>query len=271
MKLKFKQVDVFTRQPFLGNPVAVVIGAEGLDTAAMQRIACWTNLSETTFLLKSAAADYKLRIFTPSMELPFAGHPTIGSAHAAIESGFFSSKGKFTQECGAGVLDLTLEDGKIFVKGPAWKIDSVGPIPGIDALAPQRVHIGPVWVVAQMRDARSLAELRPDMDALAKWTNQVGAGGVTLFAPSDDCVAAMHVRSFAPAHGIPEDPVCGSGNLGVAAYLKDGNRLQEFGNAYVARQGAQLGRDGRVFIRVDADGIRLGGHAVTCVDGTISL
>src|SRR5882757_7134127 len=97
--LRFKQVDVFTRVPFLGNPVAVVIGAEGLDPDTMQRIARWTNLSETTFLLKSSVADYKLRIFTPSMELPFAGHPTIGSAHAALESGFFSAKNKFTQEC----------------------------------------------------------------------------------------------------------------------------------------------------------------------------
>src|SRR5262252_3310278 len=115
---RFKQVDVFTKVPFQGNPVAVVIGAEGLDTAAMQRIANWTNLSETTFLLKSAVADYKLRIFTPRMELPFAGHPTIGSAHAALESGFISNQRRFTQECAAGVLDLTREDGRIFVKGP---------------------------------------------------------------------------------------------------------------------------------------------------------
>src|SRR5262252_4649022 len=107
---RFKQVDVFTKVPFQGNPVAVVVGAEHLETQAMQRIANWTNLSETTFLLQSAFADYKLRIFTPRMELPFAGHPTIGSAHAALESGFIFSKNEFKQECGAGVLDLKRED-----------------------------------------------------------------------------------------------------------------------------------------------------------------
>src|SRR5262245_40995250 len=169
----------------------------------MQRIANWTNLSETTFLLKSAVADYKLRIFTPRMELPFAGHPTIGSAHAALESGFIARRQKFSQECGAGVLDLVAEEGRIFVKGPAGRIEPVEAIPGIDAKAPKNVHIGPVWTVAEMRDARALAALRPDMGALAKWTEKVGAGGVTLYAPSDDCVAQIHVRSFAPAHGIP--------------------------------------------------------------------
>src|SRR3954464_12074261 len=106
--LPFKQVDVFTDRPFLGNPVAVIIGADGLDAATMQRIACWTNLSETTFLLKSEVADYRLRIFTPRMELPFAGHPTLGSAHAALESGFVSAKKtKIRQECAAGIFDLS--------------------------------------------------------------------------------------------------------------------------------------------------------------------
>src|SRR5262249_38606234 len=168
---RFKQVDVFTSVPFQGNPVAVVVGAEDLETQAMQRIANWTNLSETTFLLESAVADYKLRIFTPRTELPFAGHPTIRSAHEALESGFIPGRDRFTQECGVGVVELTKEGGRIFLRGPAWKIESVEAIPGIDAAVPQRVHIGPVWVVAQMRDARSLAELRPDMGALAKWTD----------------------------------------------------------------------------------------------------
>ena len=106
--LPFKQVDVFTDKPFRGNPVAVAIGAEGMDTETMQRIACWTNLSETTFLLKSDVADYRLRIFTPRQELPFAGHPTIGSAHAAIESGFVPRKSSLKQECGAGIIELSM-------------------------------------------------------------------------------------------------------------------------------------------------------------------
>jgi PhzF family phenazine biosynthesis protein len=121
--VKFKQVDVFTDKPFFGNPVAVVIGADRLDAQTMQRIACWTNLSETTFLLKSSRADYRLRIFTPRQELPFAGHPTIGSAHAALESGFVPRKSRLEQECGAGLIELSVEDdGRIFLKGPSdWR------------------------------------------------------------------------------------------------------------------------------------------------------
>jgi PhzF family phenazine biosynthesis protein len=270
--LRFKQVDVFTDKPFLGNPVAVVIGAEGLDSETMQRIARWTNLSETTFLLKSEIADYRLRIFTPRQELPFAGHPTLGSAHAALEAGFVGRKQKLTQECGAGVFDLTLEDRKIFVKGPHPRITPAAPPPGIDLLAPAlRVDVGPVWVTGEMANARALAALKPDMAALAAYSNSLQATGVNLFAKSDDCVAAIHVRSFAPAHGIPEDPVCGTGNISVAAYLREKNLLERTGRKYVARQGAQCGRDGRVFMRVEADGIHLGGQAVTCVEGTLKV
>jgi PhzF family phenazine biosynthesis protein len=271
MSLRFKQVDVFTDKPFLGNPVAVVIGAEGLDAEAMRRIARWTNLSETTFVLKSGVADYRLRIFTPGMELPFAGHPTIGSAHAALEAGFVPAKARLTQECGAGIIDLAVEDGKIFLKGPEAKLAAVADIPGIElASPPVKVDVGPVWVVGEMKDARSLAALKPDMAALTAWTESIGATGVTVFSRSDDCVAAFHVRSFAPLHGIPEDPVCGSGNLSVAAYLKKRNVVKD-GESYVARQGAQLGRDGRIFVRVGADGIRIGGHAVTCVEGSLRV
>ena len=265
--MKFKQVDVFTDRPFLGNPVAVVIGAEGLDTAAMQRIACWTNLSETTFLLKSTSADYRLRIFTPRQELPFAGHPTIGSAHAALESGFVPRKKKLLQECGAGLIELSVEDdGRIFLRGPQPKIQQLDTaIPSVP-LAPGskvlKIDVGPVWVVGEMTHAAALAALKPDMTALAEWSLAIGATGATIFAVADD--AAIHVRSFAPAHAVPEDPVCGSGNLSVAHYVQ-----QRFGASYTARQGMQMGRDGRVFVRF-ASGVEIGGHAVTAVDGTIS-
>lgn len=269
MTLKFKQVDVFTDKPFLGNPVAVVIGAEALDTAAMQRIACWTNLSETTFLLPSEVADYKLRIFTPRQELPFAGHPTIGSAHAAIESQFAKATGgKLKQECGAGIIDLAVEDGKIFLKAPEAKIADVrGRLPFAQKLL--RVDVGPVWIIGQVAGAAELAALTPDMAALGQFSIDLEATGITVFAESNDEESEIHVRSFAPAHGIPEDPVCGSGNISVAAYLGATNQLERFGSRYVARQGMQMGRDGRVSVRVAADGIRIGGHAVTCVEGTL--
>ena len=271
--MRFKQVDVFTDRPFFGNPVAVVIGAEGLDTSAMQRIANWTNLSETTFLLSSTQADYRLRIFTPRQELPFAGHPTIGSAHAALESGFVSRKSRLTQECGAGIIELSVEaDGRIFLKGPPAKVQKIEQqIPSIP-LAPatpvMKVDVGPVWVVAEASDAAALAALKPDMTALAEWSEALHVTGTTVFAPSSDSLSKIHVRSFAPAHGVPEDPVCGSGNLSVAVFLKQNGQATRFGDAYVARQGMQMGRDGRVSVRLKEE-IEIGGHAVTCVDGTL--
>jgi PhzF family phenazine biosynthesis protein len=271
--LQFKQVDVFTDRPFLGNPVAVVIGAESLDTATMQRIAGWTNLSETTFLLKSSKADYKLRIFSPHHELPFAGHPTVGSAHAALESGFVARKSKLTQECGAGIIELSVEpDGTIFLRAPQpkaerldMKIPSIPLIPGSPVT---RVDVGPVWVVGEMADARALASLKPDMTAIAEWSLSLGISGATVFAASAEPSSAIHVRSFAPAHGIPEDPVCGSGNISVAVFLRENNFLKK--SEYIARQGMQMGRDGRVSVRVKPEAIEIGGHAVTCVEGTIA-
>lgn len=268
--LRFKQVDVFTDRPFYGNPVAVVIGPEGLEDAAMQRIACWTNLSETTFLLPSSKADYRLRIFTPREELPFAGHPTIGSAHAALESGFVGRKKTLTQECGAGILELSVDDGEIFVRGPQARVADVRrKLPFAAKLL--RIDVGPVWIVGEMSDSARLASLQPDMAALTEFTLDHEATGVTVFAASSEAESAIHVRSFAPAHGVPEDPVCGSGNLSVAAYLRQTNQLERFGTRYVARQGMQMGRDGRVQVRIDEDGIRIGGRAVTCVEGTLRL
>lgn len=271
---RFKQVDVFTDRPFLGNPVAVVLDADGLDTAQMQRIAGWTNLSETTFVLPSTVADYRLRIFTPRQELPFAGHPTIGSAHAVVEAGIVPRKPNLVQECGAGLIQLTLEDQSLFLRGPQPKImvvEKVGSSIGV-SLQPEapllRVDVGPVWLVGEMRDAAALAALEPDMGALGEWTDSLHATGLTVFAPSEESKSGIHVRSFAPAHGIPEDPVCGSGNLSVAAYLRH-NADRRFGDAYVARQGMQLGRDGRVSVRISKDNLQIGGRAVTCVDGML--
>jgi PhzF family phenazine biosynthesis protein len=268
--LAFKQVDVFTGKPFYGNPVAVVIGAEELETEDMQHIACWANLSETTFLLPSSQADYRLRIFTPRQELPFAGHPTIGAAHAALEAGFVEKKKILRQECAAGILELSFEDERIFVRGPDAKITDVRrTLPFAKKLL--RIDVGPVWIVGEMADAEELAALKPDFQALAAFSIDHEATGITVFAPSGEKQTAMHVRSFAPAHGIPEDPVCGSCNLGIAHYLRQTNGLKRFGERYIARQGMQMGRDGRVHVRVDDDGVRVGGRAVTCIEGTLKI
>ena len=273
--MRFKQVDVFTRKPFLGNPVAVVLDAEGLDTAAMQRIACWTNLSETTFVLKSEVADYRLRIFTPRQELPFAGHPTLGSAHAALEAGLVARKSVLKQECGAGLIELALEDERIFLKGPEAKLaplehahrEALAHGLGEKLAEAMRVDVGPVWLVAEVAE---VATLKPDMAHLAALSQALDAAGATLYSRSNDGESAIHVRSFAPAHGIPEDPVCGSGNLSVAAFLAFTKKIDSLGKSYLARQGMALGRDGRVSVRIDPDGIRIGGHAVTCVDGALT-
>jgi PhzF family phenazine biosynthesis protein len=272
-QLPFKQVDVFTATPFFGNPVAVVIGADGLEPAQMQRIAAWTNLSETTFLLKptQAGADYRLRIFTPRQELPFAGHPTLGSAHAALESGFVKARnGKLRQECGAGVLDLALEERRIYVRAPAPKV-SPAVVPLFGTSRALRVDVGPVWIVVDLGDAGTVDRLAPDMTAVAELSDSLDASGITVFGRTGNRDEPIHVRSFAPAHGIPEDPVCGSGNISVGAFLRETGLLKEFGANYTARQGMQVGRNGRVQVRVRADAIQIGGEAVTCVDGRLRV
>lgn len=272
-QVAFKQVDVFTRVPFRGNPVAVVLDGKGLSTEEMRRIAAWTNLSETTFLLPSSRADYHLRIFTPRAELPFAGHPTIGSAHAFLEAASKPRKGRLRQECGAGVLELDVEDELLWLKAPPSSLtplaSGLGDLErglGAKALAaPKVVNVGPVWVVAELEEVDRLV---PDMAEIARFTEGAQATGVTVFARTAGGEAAIHVRSFAPAHGIPEDPVCGSGNISVAAYLRSVKAPEK---RYTARQGMQLGRDGEVSIRMEGDSIFLGGAAVTCVEGKIRL
>ncbi len=281
--LKFKQVDVFTRRPFFGNPVAVVLEAKGLSAEDMQRIAAWTNLSETTFVLppSSAAADYRLRIFTPRAELPFAGHPTIGSAHAVLEAGIVKAvDGRLRQECGAGNLDLRVDGETIWLESPAAtstpldesalrRLESA--LKATIKNSPLIINVGPRWLIADLGDAAAVAALAPDMQAIADLSDALAIGGVTVFGAAADKLSAVHVRSFAPAHGIPEDPVCGSGNISVAAYLAKSGQAARFGAGYTARQGMQLGRDGRVSIRFEDGEILLGGSAVTCVEGALRL
>ena len=249
----------------------------------MQRIAAWTNLSETTFVLPPAspAADYMLRIFTPRMELPFAGHPTIGSAHAVIEAGVVKPRGgRLIQECGAGKLELDVEGDTLWLGAPAatttaitdGEISTMEKALGARAVGrPCILNVGPAWLVAELADADEVAGLSADMKRIAELSNRRSIGGVTVYGASRDGRSAIHVRSFAPAHGIDEDPVCGSGNISVAAYLAQSGQGARFGSSYVARQGMQLGRDGQVSIRYATGKIFLGGSAVTCVDGTIRL
>jgi PhzF family phenazine biosynthesis protein len=283
MLRSYKVVDVFTSTPLLGNPVAVVLDAEGLTTAQMQAIAGWTNLSETTFLLPptSPEADYALRIFTPVDELPFAGHPTLGSAHAALEAGRAKARdGVLTQECAVGLVRLSVTDGRLaFALPPAQMRDlpsddfsELEAVLGASVLGgstPAIVNVGPVWLVAQLADAAAVIGLEPDYAAMAKFERRIGATGITVFGASAD---GIEVRSFAPSSGVNEDPVCGSGNGSVAVYRAERGLLPAGGGAYVATQGQRVGRAGRVNVRVNADGtVTVGGSSVTVVEGLLRL
>ena len=249
----------------------------------MQRIAGWTNLSETTFVLKPtvSGADYRLRIFTPRGELPFAGHPTIGSAHALLEAGLVKPREwRFRQECGAGVLELTEARGVIEVKAPQARVAALDParIPELERTlganvhsSPRIVSVGPVWLIADLGAAAAVDALAPNMAAIGTFADSIAATGMTVFGATGQPGAAIHVRSFAPSQGVPEDPVCGSGNISVAAFLRESGQLARFGAAYRSRQGMQMGRDGSVSIRIGEDGIHLGGQAVTCIDGSLRV
>jgi len=286
--LRFKQVDVFTRRPFFGNPVGVVLDGVGLDPEAMQRMAAWANISETTFVLPPTApgADYRVRIFAPRRELPFAGHPTIGTAHAVLEAGIARPRdGRLRQECSAGVLTLAVEgegsDRRIAVEVPPARLADVDPaalaricaalgLATPPAGEPKVVDLGPRWLVLELADAAAVRALAPDLAAIAEASRALGITGVTAFGRARAADHALAVRSFAPAEGIPEDPVCGSGNAAVGVLLDAAGALPGAGREYVASQGRELGRDGYVTVRVDPGTRRtwIGGHAVTCIDGT---
>ncbi len=282
----FKQVDVFTSVPFLGNPVAVILDGASLSTEQMQRIARWTNLSETTFVLPSDVADYRLRIFTPLNELPFAGHPTVGSAHAVIEAGRVTPRdGRLTQECPAGVIALRVApDGRVFVRAPRPTVQRVdidlarlsaalgAPVEAMPA--PALVDVGPVWLIAQVPGTDALAAARPDLVAVDAFSREVGALGISAFAITSDVAATerVRVRTWAPGAGVPEDPACGSCNAALGAYLGATGLLSRTGRSYVASQGREMGRDARISVAVGGpDDVEIGGDAVTVIEGAIRL
>jgi PhzF family phenazine biosynthesis protein len=272
----FKQVDVFTAVPYKGNPVAVVLDGDGLSDAEMQGFANWTNLSETTFVLPATdpAADYRVRIFTPKAELPFAGHPTLGTAHAVLEAGLASARdGKLVQQCAVGLVDLAVGQGGLSFRLPRYALSELtdpeattwinAPVRG----AAQAVDVGPVWLVAEVDGVAALENLSHDAARLADYYVPLGMTGATLFAAEGERVV---VRSFAPGDGIPEDPVCGSGNGAAAAFRLAAGQVRG-DDSYVASQGRQVGRDGFVQVRFEGADIHIGGQCVTCIDGSVSL
>lgn len=278
----FKQVDVFTAKAFFGNPVAVIFNADDIADEDMQRIARWTNLSETTFICAASdadAADYRLRIFTPGRELPFAGHPTIGSAHAIREAGLIPAhQNSFTQECIAGRISLHVDStGAIHAKVPRPKISTdkidsaqLSKIMGASGLsAPRLIDVGPIWLVTRLDRYDSLYSMKVDFAELNDFSRDINATGVTVYAVHD--ASEIHVRSFAPLEGVPEDPVCGSGNAAVAAHIKATGLHKQIGLSYTAHQGAAMGRDGHIQVGIEGEDIYIGGPAVTVVDGTLNI
>jgi PhzF family phenazine biosynthesis protein len=290
MTRRYTVVDVFSAVATRGNPVAVVLDAAGLDAQSMQHIARWLNLSETTFVLPPGApgADYRVRIFTPANELPFAGHPTLGSAHAVVTAGLVSPRsGTLVQECGSGLIPLELDadDGGVRyrLRLPSARFAAVtstataelqGAIGApIDvAVAPALVDVGPTWLVARLDSVEQLLALQPNMHRLAALEVSLGATGTTLFAASAGVGNDVEVRSFAPSIGVNEDPVCGSGNGSVAAFRRERGLLPPEQVDYLASQGRCVGRDGRVRVTIEPAGtIWIGGACVTTAEGVLRL
>jgi PhzF family phenazine biosynthesis protein len=272
----FRQVDVFTTVAYHGNPVAVVLDGSDLATESMQRLAHWTNLSETTFVLPPTdpGADYRVRIFTPVLELPFAGHPTLGTCHAWLEyGGAPRDPAQVVQQCGAGLVRVRrTAEGLAFAAPPLLRTgpvddETLAHIADLLGLAPveivdaQWVDNGPGWVGVLLADAAAVQAVRPGLVDL-------DLGLVGLYPAG--APAALEVRAFFPKDGATvEDPVTGSLNASLAEWLLRTGRVQA---PYVASQGGALGRDGRVHVTVDADGqIWVGGGTVTAVSGEIAL
>lgn len=275
---RFHQVDVFTATPLRGNPLAVVHGAGGLDDTQMAAFARWTNLSETTFLLPPTApeADYRVRIFTPGGELPFAGHPTLGSAWAwRAAGGRPKVADRIVQQCGIGLVEVKQDGERLAFAAPPLRrrgpLDEAALATIARALAlpadairhHQWVDNGPGWCAVMLDSAAQVLALRPDWAAL---------GGLKLGVVGPQPAGAetqFEVRAFVPGLGVPEDPVTGSLNAGLALWLIGAGLAPP---SYVAAQGAALQRAGRVFIDRDGDGtVWVGGVVTPLVDGTVAL
>jgi PhzF family phenazine biosynthesis protein len=281
------QVDVFASRPFVGNPLAVVLDGEGLTTEQMQAFADWTNLSETTFLLppQTPAADYRVRIFSPGRELPFAGHPTLGSCHAWLAAGGKPRGERIVQECQAGCIPIRRSAGRLwFAAPPRIRSGPLDPheleqiarglgIPRQAILAHAWCDNGPQWRGVLLGSAQQVLAIEPDATALAGL--DLGVVGpqskVGVVAPaSGESGFDLEVRAFfTVGHTLREDPVTGSLNAALAQWLIGAGTLPP---RYVARQGTRLGRDGRVHIeQTDPDTVWVGGDCIDCIRGEVLI
>jgi PhzF family phenazine biosynthesis protein len=277
MPRRFKQVDVFTTAPFKGNPLAVILDADGLSDAQMQAIARWTNLSETTFVLPPTdpAADYRVRIFTTQEEFPFAGHPTLGTAHALLEAGLQpKTAGTLVQECGVGLVPVRIaSDGALAFRAPlahcepmdSMLLPLLSATLGLADAATSAVvaDMGIRWLVVKLATAADCLLVVPDAPALAELMQRTACDGIAIHgAHPAGGPADMEVRAFMLEHGnLLEDPVTGSANACIARLRAE--------QGYCARQGTAMGRDGRVDIAFDDGHPWVGGKVLTIIDGVL--
>ena len=277
MNRRFHQLDVFTDTPLKGNPLAVVHAAQGLDDATMAAFARWTNLSETTFLLppEDTGADYRVRIFTPGGELPFAGHPTLGSCAAWLAAGGQPrATGEVVQECGVGLVRIRRDGARLAFAAPplrrtgpleealVTRIASALGVAQDDILLHQWVDNGPGWCAVMLGSVEQVRALRPDFGAL----RDLKLGVVAPCELDED--TTFEVRAFVPGLGVNEDPVTGSLNAGIAQWLIDAGLAPYH---YVVSQGSALGREGRVHVDRHGEDIWVGGDVVVCIEGEVNL
>lgn len=276
MRRRFVQVDVFSTTPYLGNPLAVVVDGDDLDDSDMQRFASWTNLSETTFLLPPSHpdADYRVRIFTPTEELPFAGHPTLGSAHAWLTHGGAPRNGDtIVQECGVGLVTVRSDGGMLAFAAPpllrSGPADDAIVVEAAESLGVERSSIvdaawidnGPGWLGILLGSAEEVLAIRPRSMRLT-----LGVVG----AHPPDSPFAYEVRAFYSSGGITlEDPVTGSLNASLAQWLIGAGRCS---TPYLASQGNAIGRSGVVHVSADtSNDIWIGGDVITCISGDVNI
>ncbi|MBV4552702.1 PhzF family phenazine biosynthesis protein [Pseudomonas sp. SWRI102] len=278
-RFDFKQLDVFSETPLKGNPLAVVLGADGLTDERMSAFANWTNLSETTFLLapRHPEADYRVRIFTTMTELPFAGHPTLGSCHAWLEAGGVPKGPEIVQECGVGLVRIRRSDyGLAFLAPPLVKsgpleaglVERVRSGLGLAAeaiVAAQWVDNGAGWLALMLKDRQQVLALKPDYHQLL----DLAVGVIAPWNPAVDGDAAQfEVRGFIAGDGMPEDPATGSLNAGLAQWML-GEGLAP--SSYVVSQGLTMGRAGRIHVEQIGEEVWIGGAVVTCINGSLTL
>ena len=283
--LRYLQLDVFASRPGTGNPLGPLLDADALSGEQMQALAAWLNLSETVFFLRPSApgADYHIRIFTPTRELAFAGHPSVGAAWAAVSCGLAQPRdGALLQQCAAGVLPVRVsgpaEALQIQLASPPARQLATGADAAPEALlalaanghVPELWDNGARWWLLPLRDAAAVRGLAPDMAALRDWSLATEATGVAVFADEAGTDHTRVVRAFCPADAasVPEDPVTGSANALIAAWLRQRNALPGREGHYVASQGREVGRDGHVQVQVDAQGtVWIGGQVQPVIDG----